>query len=114
MPDTDTYTLPCVTPEEALHRASLGATLIDMRKPPARAASGETIERAVIRDPFTFDHDDPLTVADGPLIVFCVHGHEVSQFACALLLVHGRDACYVEGGYEALTAANAPLEDLPQ
>ena len=44
-----------------------------------------------------------------PLIVFCVHGHEVSRFACALLLLHGRDARYVTGGFEALKAAGAPL-----
>lgn len=114
MPDINTFTLPAVAPNEALRLASAGATLIDVRKPSARMASGRTVAGAEIRDPFTFGHDDPLMVADGPMIVFCVHGHEVSQFACALLLVHGRNACYVEGGYEALVAAHAPLEDLPQ
>ena len=114
MPGTDTFKLPSVTPADALRQASDGATLIDIRKSPARVASRKTIAGAKIRDPFTFGHDDPLTTTEGPLLVFCVHGHEVSQFACALLLVHGRDACYVEGGFEALAAANAPLEDLPQ
>ena len=84
MSDTNSFTLPSVTPDEALRRAHDGATLIDVRKPPARVASRKTIAGAEIRDPFTFGHDDPLTSVEGPLVVFCVHGHEVSQFACAL------------------------------
>lgn len=110
----DIYTLPKLTAAEALNRAAAGACLIDLRKPPARTASGQAIAGAEIRDPFTFGHDDPLTTAEGELITYCVHGHEVSQFGCALLLVHGRKVSYVEGGFDALVAAGAELEDLAQ
>ena len=110
----DTFALPKLSAEEALARAAAGARLIDLRKPPARDGSGRTVAGAEIRNPFSFDHDDPLTGAEDELIVFCVHGHEVSQFGCALLMVHGRTVAYVEGGFEALVAAGARLKDLPQ
>ena len=129
----DPFQLPSIPAAEALSRArdesflsraraesslrdrpatGLRATLIDLRKPPAVLASGHRIKGAEVRDPFTFGHQDPLMQANGPLITFCVHGHEVSQFACALLMLHGRNACYVLGGYEALVAAGAALEDI--
>ena len=114
MPDNSLFEIPAISAEQALARLSQGAVLVDMRKPAARAASGKAVVAAEIRNPFTFSHDDPLTTSPLPLIVFCVHGHEVSQFGCALLLVHGRDACYVRGGFEALVAASASFEDLPQ
>ncbi|MEM9059654.1 MAG: hypothetical protein AAGD13_04260 [Pseudomonadota bacterium] len=108
------FHLPAVSAVEALELADDGATLIDLRKTPAAVASGKRLRGALIRDPFEFSHLDPLTRAAGKLIVFCVHGHEVSQFACALLMLHGRDSCYVTGGYEALVAAGATLEDISQ
>ncbi len=111
MPD---YALPSVEPAEALRRAAAGeALLVDLRKPAAAAASGVVVAGALRRDPFAFSHDDPLTAEPRPVMVFCVHGHEVSRFACALLLLHGRDATYVRGGFEALRTAGAPLEPAP-
>lgn len=108
MPD---FTLPSLAAAEAVRRASAAeALLVDLRKPAAVAASGHLVRGAERRDPFAFSHDDPLMAEPRPLIVFCVHGHEVSQFACALLLLHGRDARYVRGGFEALEAAGAPVE----
>lgn len=104
------YTLPSLSAEEALQRSR--AVLVDLRKPAAREADGQTVEGALIRDPFTFGHDDPLAAEEREIVVFCVHGHEVSRFGCALLLVHGRNAHFVEGGYEALKAADAPLVPL--
>ena len=108
----DTYTLPALSAAQALSRAKDGARLVDIRKVPARANSGRTVRGAELRDPFTFGHADPLLESDQPLIVFCVHGHEVSQFACALMLVHGCEAAYVSGGFEALVEAGAELEEL--
>ncbi len=110
----DTFLLPSISASEALARAREGAVLIDFRKTPAVLAPGHRVEGALIRDPFSFGHDDPLTRADGKLIAFCVHGHEVSQFACALLMLHGRESCYVAGGFEALVAAGATLEEFTE
>ena len=113
MPDTNTdFLLPSISAAEALARSAEGAALVDLRKPPARAADGRTVRGAEIRDPFSFGHDDPLMTDGRPVIAFCVHGHEVSQFGCALLMVHGRDAVYVRGGFEALVAAGVPLQEL--
>ena len=110
MPD---FTLPQIDAETALRLAASGdAVLIDLRKLPAVAASGQLIRGAERRGPLTFSHDDPLMADPRPLITFCVHGHAVSQFSCALLLLHNRDARYVSGGFDALTAAGAPLQPL--
>ena len=108
----DAFLLPSLSSVDALAKARAGAILIDLRKVPAVRASGKRIRNTETRDPFAFGHDDSLTRANGPLITFCVHGHEVSQFACALLMLHGRDVHYVRGGFEALVAAGAELEDL--
>ncbi|MEM9100273.1 MAG: sulfurtransferase [Pseudomonadota bacterium] len=110
MSDT-TFTLPAISAVEALGLARSGAAnLVDFRKPAAVAKDGRRAKGALIRDPFTFGHDDPLMAEEHPLIAFCVHGHEVSQFASALLMVHGRDARYVIGGFEALVAAGIETE----
>lgn len=105
MPD---FQLPVLDAETALARFAAGQSfLVDVRKPEARTVSGEVLPGAALRDPFALTHDDPLTGEDRPLIVFCVHGHEVSQFACALLMLHGRDVHFVRGGFTALKAAGA-------
>ena len=111
MPD---FTLPGIDAQTALRLAASGdALLVDLRKPQAVAASGQLVQGAEPRDSFAFGHDDPLMKANrGVLIAFCVHGHEVSQFACALMMIHGCDARYVTGGFESLKAAWAPLQPL--
>lgn len=88
--------------------AALSWPLLDVRKPGARA---QALAGAVVVDPFALDHAHPQT-RGGPVAVFCVHGHEVSAFATALLRLHGRDARQVRGGFHALVAAGARLEPL--
>ena len=108
MPD-DLFTLPSLSADEALTRASAGElVLLDLRKPDAARRSGVRIADSDARDPFAFGPEDPLTQTDRPVAVFCVHGHEVSRFGCALLMLHGRDAAFVRGGFVALAAAGAP------
>lgn len=107
------FTLPHVDAATALARAKQGdAVLVDVRKPQAVVQSGEALRGAIAHDPFALGHEHPLTAEPRPLIVFCVHGHEVSQFACALLRMHGRDALYVAGGFDALKAAGAEIVPL--
>lgn len=110
MSDHD-FHLPFIDAESALERAAAGnLMLVDLRKPKAVNAGSPRLSGTEIRDPFSLTHDDVLTRHPGSLATFCVHGHEVSQFGCALLLLHGRDAVYVKGGYEALRAAGAGLD----
>ncbi len=87
------------------------ATIVDVRREPARLESGLTIKDALRRLPESaetwwsdFKHK--------PVIVFCVHGHEVSQNACALLAERGIDARYLKGGFEAWRAAKLPVEQI--
>ena len=107
MPE-QTFSLPTITAKDALSTARSGALeVVDMRKPEAVRTSGVRLAGALARDPYKFGHDDPLTQSPRQVAVFCVHGHEVSHFACALLRVHGVDAFLVEGGIEALRIAGA-------
>ncbi|MEM6621745.1 MAG: sulfurtransferase [Pseudomonadota bacterium] len=112
MPD-NFQTLPSVTPAAAIAAQGRGTQMLDVRKAPARRASGKGIEYAEWVDPFDLDHSHPLMSSDVPLAVFCAHGHEVSQFACALLRFHGCDAVFVVGGFEALVQVGAPVTPLP-
>ena len=106
-------TLPSISATEALLRLSTGRIrLLDLRKAEARAASGLTVRGAIWRDPFQLPFDAGITADRTPAMVFCVHGHEVSQFGAAWLLLHGIDAVYVRGGFEALRAANAPMSEI--
>lgn len=111
MPETTPFVLPSVTAEEALAKAHCGALLIDLRKAEKVAADGRRVRGAAIRDPYRLDHDDPLTHDTRPLIVFCQKGEEVGQFGCAFLMLHGRNAAYVAGGFDAMVAAG--IETLP-
>ncbi|MEM1161407.1 MAG: rhodanese-like domain-containing protein [Pseudomonadota bacterium] len=110
MTEINFFQLPHLTAEIALAEFEAGRLkLVDLRKTAAVVASGHRISGADARDPFVFGHDDPMTDHDGPVATFCVHGHEVSRFGCALLMLHGRKAAYVQGGFEALKAAGARL-----
>lgn len=99
------FDLPKLTAAQAM---ASGDKWIDVRKAPARAASGRAIRDADWIDPFALHPDHGLLTGAGRLIFFCVHGHEVSQYATALALMTGREAAYVEGGFEALVEAGAP------
>ncbi|MEM1378694.1 MAG: hypothetical protein AAGG69_15040 [Pseudomonadota bacterium] len=86
---------------ENLKRNLEHLTLVDVRKPKARMASGFELERTV--------HEHPFNAAEWhtrygghQLVIFCVHGHEVSQSVCGYLRDEGIDCRYVEGGFEAL------------
>ena len=43
-----------------------------------------------------------------PYVVYCVHGHQVSQAAAALLRSLGLDAYFLDGGIEGYRAAGGP------
>jgi len=82
--------------------------VIDVRKPAARLASGSAIPGSVWRHPF-----NAVNWADefrgGRVVVYCVHGHEVSQAVRGFLADMGIEAMIVEGGFEAWRAADLPV-----
>lgn len=101
--------LPFLTAKDALTAPPMNWRLIDVRKPQAARADGQTLKTAQYIDPFALSFAHPILSSAPGLIFFCVHGHEVSQFATGLSLVAGTPARYVQGGYEALCAAGAEL-----
>ncbi|MEQ8667281.1 MAG: rhodanese-like domain-containing protein [Rhodospirillales bacterium] len=77
--------------------------IFDVRKEAAFAESGQLIEGAEWRHPYRVD--SWAGEVSAPVIVYCVHGHEVSQGVAAYLRARGLDARYLEGGFEAYVAA---------
>lgn len=95
---------------KALHSAN-PPLVFDVRKKPAFDAEPSTLPGATWQI-----HDDTQTWAaklslDQAVVVYCVHGHEVSQNAAQALRDMGFDACYLEGGYEAWQQAGLPLDE---
>lgn len=83
--------------------------IVDARKNEAFAASGHTLPGALRRDPMALaDWADRLPPA-ASVLVYCAHGHELSQNAVAALRQRGIEACFLEGGIEAWRAQALPL-----
>ncbi|HTV68604.1 MAG TPA: rhodanese-like domain-containing protein [Rhizobiaceae bacterium] len=87
--------------------------LVDVRKSAARLASNQTIRNALYRS-----HTDVIdwlhTVRGKSVVVFCVHGHEVSQGVCSTLISHGIDAWYLEGGFDAWAGGGQPTIEIEE
>ena len=81
--------------------------LVDVRKTPARSESGLMIAGSERHLADQADIWGP--ACGGAVVVYCVHGHEVSQGACAALRAIGVDAAYLEGGIEGWQAAGLPV-----
>ena len=92
-----------ITPADMKTRLESGTPLLilDVRKAEAFDESGEIIPGARWRDPFEIAHWIGDIDTGNPLIVHCVHGHEVSQDAARTLRDAGFDARVLEGGFEA-------------
>ncbi len=78
--------------------------LIDVRRPAARAASGKSIPQSLRGWPDLAADWGP-SLGGRKAVVFCVHGHEVSQGVAEALTRLGVDALYLEGGFAAWEAA---------
>lgn len=86
-------------------------SLIDVRKEAARSESGFAIPNSSRELPF--DAENWWRAYTGRrVVVYCVHGHEVSQGVCAVLKSKGIDATWLEGGFEAWREAGLKLETL--
>jgi rhodanese-related sulfurtransferase len=83
--------------------------IIDVRKLPAYAASTHTLPGALWHDPFAVD-DWSIHLAPGTsVVVYCVHGHEVSQGVVAALRTKGLQARYLQGGIEHWQTLGMPV-----
>lgn len=94
----------------ALARAPFPPTIVDVRR---RAA----FERDPVRLPMALRHV-PEAVGQWaaalepwrPVVVYCVHGHEVSQQAAAELRARGLEASFLDGGLEHWRETGGPVE----
>jgi len=94
--------------------ASHPPIVIDVRRTPAFLASREMAGGALRRDPEQVAGWGPSLPAAGSVVVYCVHGHEVSQRTAAALNQQGIRASYLAGGLEeGWKAADGPLDRKP-
>jgi rhodanese-related sulfurtransferase len=87
--------------------------VVDVRRAQAFAEADTVIVGAVRRPPEEVESwrdRQPLTEGR-PIVVYCVHGHEVSQAVAASLREAGLDARYLEGGIAAWAERGLPLRN---
>ncbi len=87
-------------------------TLLDVRRAGARQAEPAQLEGARWRDPealFAWKDEVP---RDRPVILYCAHGHELSQGCAATLRAMGLDARYLIDGFAGWCAAGRPSQNL--
>ena len=100
----------CTAAALALQLATNAAPLlIDVRKNEAFAAAGDTLPGALRRDPLQVDTWATTLPAAATVLVYCVHGHEVSQNTVKALRQRGIHATFLQGGIEAWRAAGNPV-----
>ena len=86
-------------------------TLVDVRRNEAAAKDPQRLPNAIKRDPDAIDAWAGELEPWRSVVVYCVHGREVSQNAAATLAARGFDARYLEGGLEAWRAAGGAVRD---
>jgi rhodanese-related sulfurtransferase len=82
--------------------------LLDVRKAADYAAADRCIVAARHRAPEDVARWSRDLPAGRPVVVYCVHGHQVSQGAAAALAATGHDASYLDGGIAAWSEAGLP------
>ncbi|HEV7619000.1 MAG TPA: rhodanese family chromate resistance protein ChrE [Burkholderiaceae bacterium] len=82
--------------------------VIDVRRQPVFDASQRMIVNAVWRNPEEIEDWIFSLDAGRSVIVYCVHGHQVSQGCAERLEQAGFHSNYLEGGFEQWTGENYP------
>ncbi|MFM9860905.1 chromate resistance protein [Pseudoxanthobacter sp. M-2] len=106
-PASDPFVL---SPPDLAERLGTSQTplLLDVRRGPAFDDSEVMIVGAVRRAPETLGEWAAELPCDRPVILYCVHGHEVSRTAAAALRDLGGDARILADGIAAWQAAGLP------
>ncbi len=99
---------------QSLQASGAAFELIDVRRAIARRTQGADIPGGQWRDPLdVLAWKDELPLGQRH-IVYCAHGHEISQGIVATLRAMGHDAAHIEGGFTAWKQAGAPITALPK
>lgn len=104
-----------ISVSELAHQLAQGKPLrlLDVRRAQALAASGVQITGAQWKNPALWlDWKDDIA-HDLPIVVYCAHGHEISQGLTATLQAMGADACHLEGGIAAWQAHGQAVTPVP-
>jgi Fe-Mn family superoxide dismutase len=101
---------PCAVTQDELPDGSL---LLDVRRADAVLRAPRIIDGALRRDPARIAQWSAELPAGSRVLVYCVHGHEVSRVTALRLRAAGFDARFLRGGIDAWQAAGRPLVDAP-
>jgi rhodanese-related sulfurtransferase len=88
--------------------------VIDVRRRPAFLGADRMISGALRREPDQVREWAKSLPKASAVVVYCVHGHEVSQSAAAALSEAGIAARYLDGGLEGWKEAEGPLDAKPK
>jgi Fe-Mn family superoxide dismutase len=90
-----------------------GALVIDVRRAAAFDQAAHMLPGAVRGDPDKLEQWSPTLDTTRDIVVYCVHGHEVSRGAASQLCARGLRARFLRGGFAGWEAAGLPLTDKP-
>lgn len=94
-------------------RGDFDFSLLDVRRAQARAGDGSDIDGGRWLDPALWlDWKDSIG-STRPVVVYCAHGHEISQGLTAALRAMGVDARHLHGGISGWKAAGHPVRPAP-
>lgn len=94
--------------------AGKGALLVDVRRDPAFRESGELIAGALRRDPEAVGQWARSLPRASNVVVYCVHGHQVSQDVAKALAESGIRAHFLEGGIEHWKQDGGAVDSKPR
>ena len=92
-----------------LHGSRLTPLIIDVRRRPAFDGATHLISGAIWRDPFALETWSHFVPRHLDVVLYCVHGHEISKNTADHLQALGIRARALEGGIDAWTNARGPL-----
>ena len=88
-------------------------TLLDVRRKQALLGAGnQVLPGAQWLDPALWLDWKDSVPNDKPVVLYCAHGHEISQGLTTVLSVMGLDAISLDGGFDAWVSAGKPTEPL--
>jgi Fe-Mn family superoxide dismutase len=96
----------------ASHPDVKDALLLDVRRKGVFLAAPTRMVGAQWLDPAAIESWAETLPTDRPIIVYCVHGHEVSRAAAMRLRAVGLDVRYLRGGIDGWQTAGLPIETM--